>query len=227
MNMNLLVPTVGTLCYFSYPTQLRISETLLYVVSVFHNSVLILFSGWTFVSLLNVIYKNGVVVQSNYYFADSHFDKIIFYFYLSKYYEYVDTFLLYLNGKQPILLQKYHHIGATFVWHLSYYYKVDAIWIATISNSFVHTIMYSYYLGCLLKIKQVRVIKKYITSLQLVQLIVPNFIILYFYSPPVETAENFRIICVFIAYVSILIVLFGQFYYKSYVNVKPIKQKVF
>jgi hypothetical protein len=77
------------------------------------------------------------------------------------------------------------------------------------------------------KIKQVRVIKKYITSLQLVQLIVPNFIILYFYSPPVETAENFRIICVFIAYVSILIVLFGQFYYNNYVNVKPIKQKVF
>ena len=65
MEMNLLVPTVGTLCYFSYPTQLRISETLLYAISVFHNSILILFSSWTFVSLVNIIYNNGLIFKSN------------------------------------------------------------------------------------------------------------------------------------------------------------------
>jgi hypothetical protein len=60
----------------------------------------------------------------------------------------MDTFLLYLHGKTPIFLQKYHHIGAVISWHLVYVYKVDAIWLPSLANSFVHTVMYSYYLGC-------------------------------------------------------------------------------
>ena len=33
-------------------------------------------------------------------------------FYFSKYYEYLDTWLVRAKGRQPIYLQKYHHIGA-------------------------------------------------------------------------------------------------------------------
>ena len=137
---------------------------------------------------------------------------------MSKYYEFFDTFLLYLNNKTPIFLQKYHHIGAVICWHLLYVYKIDSIWIPTIANSFVHTIMYSYYLGCLLKIQWVRCIKKYITFLQLTQLTVPNFIALYLYYPPNETVFNYQLILLFFLYVCGLIILFIQFFYKNYIK---------
>ena len=228
-------PLIAIAGYLAYPKQLRINPTLLYFLSVIHNGLLVVFSAWTFISLFHIVYKNGIVFQHNYYYSiknnesnesnvnvfniyNVNFDTIIYLFYLSKYYEFFDTFLLYLNGKTPIFLQKFHHIGAVICWHLMTVYKVDCIWIATIANSFVHTIMYSYYLGCLLKMNQVRFIKKYITSIQLTQLIIPNFIGLYYYAPPIETMFNYRLIQFFVGYVSVLVVLFSQFYITNYVK---------
>uniref|UniRef100_A0A6C0B667 Very-long-chain 3-oxoacyl-CoA synthase n=1 Tax=viral metagenome TaxID=1070528 RepID=A0A6C0B667_9ZZZZ len=215
-----ITPILAIAGYVAYPKELRINPSLLYTLSVIHNGLLVAFSGWAFISLSQIIYTDGIVFQSNYYFQNPHFDRVIYWFYISKYYEFFDTFLLYLNGKSPIFLQKYHHIGAVICWHLHYVYKVDCLWIPSIANSFVHTIMYSYYLGCLLKVNQVRFIKKYITSLQLAQLFIPNFICLYYYVPPVETTFNYNLIKIFVGYVSILVILFSQFYYKNYIEPK-------
>lgn len=208
-------PLVAIAAYVSYPKQFRIHPTLLYLVSLTHNGLLVAFSAWTFGSLSQILYHDGIVFQSNYYFQNPHFDTIIYLFYISKYYEFFDTFLLYLNGKSPIFLQKYHHIGAVVCWHLTYVYKVEGIWLATILNSFVHTIMYSYYLGCLLKINQVRFIKKYITSLQLCQLI-PQPICLYLYN----NDEHYNILLFFTFYSVGLVMLFGLFYYDNYIKLK-------
>ncbi len=213
-----LTPLLAIAGYVAYPKQLRISPSVLHVGSVVHNGLLVAFSAWTCISLSQVIYYRGVVFQSHYYFQDAHFDRIIFWFYLSKYYEFFDTFLLYLNGKSPIFLQKFHHVGAVICWHLHYVYKVDCVWIPSLANSFVHTVMYSYYLGCLLKIKQVRCIKKYITTLQLLQLIVPIFICLYYYAPPVVTKFHYHCIQLFVGYVSVLVVLFTRFFYANYIQ---------
>jgi hypothetical protein len=213
-----LSPLLAIACYLAYPKQLRINPTVLHVLSIAHNGLLVAFNAWTFVSLSQILYTHGLIFESNYYFQNPYFDTVIFWFYISKYYEFFDTFLLYLNGKSPIFLQKFHHIGAVICWHLGYIYKVDAIWIPSIANAFVHTIMYSYYVGCLLKINHVRFIKKYITSLQLTQLFFPNFICLYYYAPPIETAFNYNIIKIFVAYVSVLIVLFAQFFYATYMT---------
>ena len=210
---------LSILGYSNYPKDLRINASLLYYLSVIHNALLVGFSAWTCSSLLFILYDKGIVFKSNYYFQYPIFDKVIFYFYLSKYYEFFDTFLLYLNGKTPLFLQKYHHIGAVISWHLMWIYKVDVVWMASLLNSFVHTIMYLYYLGCLLKINQVRFIKQYITSLQLVQFFIlySNF---YFYLPPVETWFNFYIIIFFATYGLGIIYLFGAFYYNNYIGKK-------
>ena len=210
-----ITPLLAIAGYLAYPKQLRINPSLLYLLSVIHNGLLVVFSSWTFVSLSQVLYNDGIVFKSNYYFQNPHFETLIYLFYISKYYEFFDTFILYLNGKSPIFLQKYHHIGAVICWHLTYIYKVEGIWIATILNSFVHTIMYSYYLGCLLKIKQVRFIKKYITSLQLCQLM-PQPICLYLYN----TDDNYNILLFFTLYSVGLVMLFGSFYYDNYIKTK-------
>jgi hypothetical protein len=90
--MNHLYPVVGTALYLNYPKKLRVNSDLLFCISVIHNFGLIVFSGWTCISLLYVIYDHGLVFQGNYYFQVEHFDKVIFYFYLSKKAPLRDTF---------------------------------------------------------------------------------------------------------------------------------------
>jgi hypothetical protein len=218
-----LPPILSIIGYINYPKDFRINQILLNTISIIHNSALILFSGTTFILLSKILYQKGIIYQSNYYFQDPFFEKIMYYFYLSKYYEFMDTFILYLKGKKPLFLQKFHHIGAVICWHLCYVYKVDSIWIPTFVNSFIHTIMYSYYLGCLLKINQVRFIKQYLTSLQLIQLIVPNYFSLYYYYPPAETIFKYNIIKIFTVYVFCLVILFSKFYYNNYIVKNKIK----
>lgn len=215
-----ITPLLAIAGYIAYPKEFRINTSLLYFLSIIHNGLLVVFNAWTFVTLSQILYSNGIIFQSNYYFQNPQFDKVIYLFYISKYYEFIDTFLLYLNGKSPIFLQKYHHIGAVICWHLCYVYKVDAIWISSFCNSFVHIIMYSYYLGCLLKINQVRFIKKYITSLQISQLLCGHYHILVKYRPPVETYFGYFIILIFDFYVWGLIFMFSVFYYRNYITKK-------
>ena len=215
--LNHLAPLVGTYAYLNYPKDARISKSALFYISAIHNSLLIVFSAWTCGSLLGAMHRHGVVFKSNYYLQFEEVDRIIFYFYISKYYEYIDTFILYLNGKNPIFLQKFHHIGAAIFWHLGYYYKVDCILYASLLNSFIHTFMYTYYLGSLLKVKNIRTMKPYLTIMQVVQLLqFPT--IIYFYET--ETAVNYSIMFFFSCYVSVLIGLFLHFYWTSYL--KPV-----
>jgi len=211
-----IIPTLAIVGYVNYPKDLRINASLLYFLTLMHNGALVAFSGWTFWSLFEFLYSEGIVIEHNYYFQNPRFDTIIYYFYLSKYWEFFDTFLLHLNGKTPIFLQKYHHIGAVICWHLCYVYKVDGIWIPSMVNAFVHTIMYAYYLGTLLKINQLRIIRPYLTQLQLVQqigcLLFGNLYI------KVETTRTIIIIGIVYIYTFFLIILFGSFYYKQYIK---------
>ncbi len=211
------LPVIAIFGYLKYPKDLRIYPVALHYASIMHNSALIVFSAWTAVSLSTILYKYGIVYQSNYYFQHRDFAQIIYYFYLSKYYELIDTFFIYLKGKEPTILQKYHHIGAIITWHITYTNQIDSIWIASLVNSIVHTIMYSYYLATLVKMNIVRQLRVYITSLQLVQFVIvmPYSAIKYY--PPNETVFKYNLNLFCYCYVIGLIILFGDFYYKSYV----------
>lgn len=211
------LPLIGVGGYLKYPKDLRIPPTHLYYVSIIHNSALIVFSAWTTASVVAMLYKYGVVYQSGYYFQHADFDRIIYYFYLSKYYEFADTFLLYLQGKRPIFLQKYHHIGAVISWHVAYTYQIDCVWMPTLVNSFIHTIMYSYYLATLFKVNQVRKFKMYITTMQLAQFIMLMSYSMIKYYPPNETVFKYVLTQLFCnLYAFGLVVLFGKFYYTTY-----------
>ena len=218
-----LIPILAICGYMNYPTTLRINNQLLFYIAILHNTLLTAFSAYTFISLSQIIYNKGIKLESNFYFQDERFDKLIFYFYISKYYEFFDTFFIYLKGKNPIFLQKYHHIGAVIVWHLFYIYKIDGIWTATWINSFIHSIMYSYYLGSLLRISFIQYIKKYITTLQLCQFLT-MYLNFYFYKPPIVSEFEYNIIKIAGVYGTGLIILFGNYYINTYVkNVKQIQ----
>ena len=81
-----IIPIASIIGYINYPTNFRINSQILYVGSILHNTFLTIFSAYTFLSLSQILYEKGIVFKSNYYFQDNNFDKLMLYFYMSKYY---------------------------------------------------------------------------------------------------------------------------------------------
>uniref|UniRef100_A0A7S0IZ45 Elongation of fatty acids protein n=1 Tax=Calcidiscus leptoporus TaxID=127549 RepID=A0A7S0IZ45_9EUKA len=69
----------------------------------------------------------------------------VYAFYYSKYVEYLDTAWMVLKGKEVIFLQSFHHFGAPWDVYLGIALQNEGVWIFMILNSFIHTIMYTYY----------------------------------------------------------------------------------
>ena len=153
--VNHIVPLLATILYFNFPQNIIINNETLRTIAFVHNIILSGFSFYIFITLSTFLITRGIVIDNGYYFSFDQFDNILFYFYISKYVEYMDTFLIYLKGNKPIFLQLYHHSGAVISWHLAYTYKLDCFWIPTLLNSFVHSIMYTYYALSILKIDSI------------------------------------------------------------------------
>ena len=127
----------------------------------------------------------------------------------SKIYEFMDILLVYLEGKRPIYLQKYHQIVAVYVWFFACYYKSPCIMFATYYNAIVHSIMYFYYMLNVI-IKLPNYVRPLMSLLQLIQLLYGLYYTIiyytikhieYIYSPVVLST------ILFIGYVFALIVL--------------------
>ena len=64
-------------------------------------------------------------------------------FYLSKFYEVLDTMIILAKGKKSSVLQTYHHAGAMFCMWAGIRYMSAPIWMFCFVNSFIHAIMVS------------------------------------------------------------------------------------
>lgn len=64
-------------------------------------------------------------------------------FYLSKFYEVIDTLIILAKGKKSSFLQTYHHAGAMLCMWAGIRYMSPPIWMFALVNSFVHSIMVS------------------------------------------------------------------------------------
>ena len=65
------------------------------------------------------------------------------FFYLSKFYEPVDTLIILAKGKKSSLLQIFHHAGAMMCLWAGIRYMSPPIWMFVLVNSGLHTIMVS------------------------------------------------------------------------------------
>lgn len=222
----MFAPITGTIIYLYISALLEqsfynkkydniIYPKFIYYFSIFHNTALTLFSAYTFISLYKVILIQGIQGGHKFYMSQPHVKTIVYWFYISKYYEYFDTFLLYCKGRKPIFLQKYHHIGAVICWHLGYKYDVDMFMFGSLFNSGVHTVMYFYYLMTIFKIN-IKRMRMYITVAQILQLLSGSMLGLICYRPPIETIFNYRIIILFNIYIYGLLYLFFKFMLDNY-----------
>jgi hypothetical protein len=66
-------------------------------------------------------------------------------FYLSKFYEVLDTLIILAKGKYSSTLQTYHHAGAMMCMWAGMRYMAVPIWIFVFFNSFIHALMVSFF----------------------------------------------------------------------------------
>lgn len=62
-------------------------------------------------------------------------------FYISKFYEVIDTLIIIAKGKKSSFLQTYHHAGAMVCMWAGIRYMSPPIWMFVLVNSFIHSIM--------------------------------------------------------------------------------------
>ena len=62
-------------------------------------------------------------------------------FYLSKFYEVIDTMIILAKGKRSSFLQTYHHAGAMLCMWAGIRYMSPPIWMFVAVNSFIHALM--------------------------------------------------------------------------------------
>ncbi len=133
-------------------------------------------------------------VPTNY----AHLGKYAYIYYISKYYEVVDSIILLVKGKRVSDLQSYHHAGAIICMWIAYRYQSQPVWgkcslvsclarllvsdlifafvpcLLRISllrlNSFVHTWMYTYYFCAAMRWPFPRAVKRNLTTMQIAQI---------------------------------------------------------
>ena len=115
----------------------------------FHNVFLILLSSCMFANSCYQAYAN------NYSFWAQAYDvkevgmaRGIYIFYISKLYEYFDTYIMLLKGNlnQVSFLHVYHHLSISMIWWaIAYSAPGGDAWYSAALNSLVHVAMYTYY----------------------------------------------------------------------------------
>ncbi|KAF1914486.1 GNS1/SUR4 family-domain-containing protein [Ampelomyces quisqualis] len=93
-------------------------------------------------------------------------------FYLSKFYEVLDTAIILAKGKRSTFLQKYHHAGAMLSMWAGMRFMSPPIWMFVLVNSGIHAMMYTYYTISALGYRVPNVVKRTLTTLQITQFLV-------------------------------------------------------
>lgn len=97
----------------------------------------------------------------------------IWWFYISKYYEMLDTvfFILRKKNSQITFLHVYHHTSILFLWWIGVkWVPGGSAFYSSMLNAFVHVVMYTYYgLSIFPSLRKYLWWKRYLTQLQLTQ----------------------------------------------------------
>ncbi|KAJ5746180.1 hypothetical protein N7520_011362 [Penicillium odoratum] len=166
-----------------------ISRTFIFKAFVFmHNTLLSLFSAWVLGGILHGFYVHGPSAEGK----DNYLAHLAEYlcqpdpdafrqqgatymgclFYLSKYYEVVDTLIILAGGKKSSTLQTYHHAGVILCGWSAVFFESPMGAVGVLLNATVHTLMYAYFAIQTLGIRVPMSIKRSLTGIQIAQFLI-------------------------------------------------------
>ncbi|KAK8152982.1 GNS1/SUR4 family-domain-containing protein [Phyllosticta citrichinensis] len=93
-------------------------------------------------------------------------------FYLSKFYEVLDTVIILAKGKRSSTLQTYHHAGAMLCMWAGIRFMSPPIWMFVYINSGIHALMYTYYTFAALGVRVPQGLKRTLTTMQIAQFVI-------------------------------------------------------
>lgn len=155
----------------------RPNLSLLTIVMVLHNIILCIFSLITFLHTFPAVWNSFRTNDIKEFVQDSSgllkqkLEFWIWLFYVSKVYEIIDSLILHWNKRPTSFLQMFHHAGAIICCWLFAKADTHGAWIFVVLNSFIHTVMYLYYLLVTLRVRISGKIKRLITRMQIIQFV--------------------------------------------------------
>jgi fatty acid elongase 3 len=227
------------------------SSTIFHSFSILHNTFLIIFSSVICIGFLYDFIHYINLKGFQYIFCPPVIDEQIlikgriFYwsylYYCSKYYELMDTILIAVKGKTIIPLHAYHHlIMLPTMWLCFNGNLIASLFGLCLLNSFVHIVMYTFYLCSVLGISWSPYWKRWVTKLQIMQFVIgavggTSFLFFYIQRPSFTkftftfvrgcAGNSTSILLTFLVNVSFL-VLFTRFFQNRYSNEEVIKKSV-
>ncbi|KAJ2702154.1 hypothetical protein H4R19_005380 [Coemansia spiralis] len=191
---------------------------------IVHNIVLAVFSAWMHISMVWGLAANlrahgwyeGICDLKFTMWNDTLF-RVSFYFYLSKYYEFVDTLIILYKGRRVSVLQAYHHAGAVITMWAGCYYTAVPIAFFVIVNAAIHAWMYTFYALTTAGIRPPG--KRLLTSSQIFQFVFGLAICTFYaFCPGCETDRQRIAIYINMAYLFPLLGLFVKFFVSTYLR---------
>jgi len=143
---------------------------------------------------------------------------VIWLFYISKYFEFFDTFFFVARKKTGLItfLHLYHHTSVSFLWWIGVKFAGGGeCYPSAAFNSAVHAVMYTYY--AMAAMGRSVWWKKYLTQLQMIQFMFNIMHAAVGLALPCVTYPRWMLWSM-IAYMSSLLVLFGNYYRMEYVK---------
>lgn len=217
------------ICYLAYNKRdliPKIDNNIIKNVSIVHNINLIVLNTYVFLTTCYAFYDKQMLFYGNDPNDQTNLilNNTMYLFWISKYYDYIDTIIIILNNnfRQLSYLHVFHHSTVSSILFFSYKFTpyCGDMWFPMMFNSFIHILLYYYYLLSITNDKQKIWWAKYLTRLQLIQFIC--IIAQQYLSITTDKIYPYYVREVHILYGFYMIYLFGQFYIKKY-NIKKIE----
>jgi len=201
--------------------------------AMLNNLVLVSLSAFMCIEIVRQAFVNGYSLFGNAVSPPPQgtaMAKMIAIFYCSKILEFNDTIIMVLkkNFHQISVLHVYHHFSIFIIWWLVTLWAPNGeSYFSAALNSFIHVIMYSYYLLSGLGIKSVSFIRPYITRSQMTQFCCMMIQATYNIVVGLKSSEEERqkqyplpLSILLWVYMVTMLGLFANFYRKSYKSKK-------
>ena len=204
-----------------------------YPIKFIYNVSQIMLCAYMTIEAVLLAYRNGYTLTpcNNFDTENPPVANLLWMFYASKVWDFWDTIFIVLGKKwkQLSFLHVYHHTTIFLFYWLNSHVNYDGdIFLTIVLNGFIHTVMYTYYFICMhTKIpgtgRNLPIWwKSSLTMLQMIQFVTMMSQASYLVVGQCQKT-SMRVVTAYFVYILSLLVLFAQFYVKSYS--KPKKRK--